>query len=373
MRSFIYNQSKLNMKTLYKSLPTFTAIVCFALFSCKKDDPKPNTTPNYTVPTTYNFENATVNGLAATTRLKMLSVLIEEAEKGNAKGTQVSASVLKDMFENNQTTLPFVSKGISATFSIKDKTDERFYDKFNAFADRLATASQATDSGDVNKAGVMKAKTSTSTKLYDDKGYAPYEILEKGLMGALQYYQITSVLLKDDKIGASVTKDQRQKNWDLAFAYLGINYDYPGLDATPFWGEYIGTIGKILGDNDKTIFEAFRKGRAAINNDDNAAVSSSAATIIKELERSTAGMGLRYLLRAKTYYTSDPVRRNAGLTEGYGFIEGLKYNSSKTISDAEITEIQTLMGDNNWNTSLDNINTAIDKLVNKFGFDLSKF
>lgn len=355
------------MKLFFKSIPTLMVIVSVLISSCRKDNPIP-VAPAYEVPATYTFENAIINGNAASTRLKMLKILIEEAEEGNQVGTKVSANKLIDKFTNNQAASPFVSEGISATFSLKDATSPVFYEKFDPFAYRLEMASQATDSGASYTAGVMKSK-SNSVKLYDAKGYAPYELIEKGLMGAMQYYQITSVLFKDTKIGAAVEKTERQKNLDLAFAYLGIADDYPGFEKTPFWVEYLGTVGQILNNNDNVIFKAFIKGRAAINNNDNTAVTESASTIIKEFERSAAGMGLRYLIRAKTYYTSDPVRKNAGLSEGYGFIEGLRYNSSKTISEAEINELLMLIGENNWSTSLENINQAIDKLSTKFGFD----
>lgn len=344
-------------------------ILSLSILSCKKEEPKP-LPASYKVPTTYNFENAEVNGMEAATRQKMMVVLIEETEKGNKVGTRISNNILNDMFTNNQATSPFKEEGISTLLSIKEATSPTFLDKFEPLAKRLEIASQAADSGASNKSGVMKS-ISNSVKLYDAKGYAPYELIEKGLMGAMQYYQITSILLKDNKIGASIIKIERQKNWDLAFAYLGLPIDYPAIDKTPFWGEYLGTIGPLLNNNDKTIFNAFIKGRAAIDNDDHTVVAESAATIIKELERSAAGLGLKYLLRAKTYYTSDPVRKNAGLTEGYGFIEGLRYSDSKTISEVEINELESLIGDNNWSTSLDNINIAIAKLSLKFGFDTS--
>lgn len=342
------------------------------LFSCSKVD---DVTPKvYSIPTTYNFEGAQANYTLATNQLSMLSQLIGLAETGNIVNTEVSKTALLNMYNN--TNSPFT--GNLSTFtgsSLFEATAIDFRDDMANWIDTLAQSSKSTTFGSNGVAGVVYRNNSSTGKLYNKKGFAAYEIMEKGMMGAFQLYQITQVYLSNSKIGASVSKTEKQKNWDMAFGYLGVPTNFPNnTESTPFWGEYFNTNSATLNNNTQIIMTAFLTGRAAIDNDDQSVVEQSAETIITELEKTAVGMTLTYLNRSKTAITNeDNGRRNGSLSETLGFAITLKYIANSKISASEVQEIIDLIGTNNWVPNVDNLDTALTKLSGIYGLDATRF
>src|SRR5690606_22863517 len=125
----------------------------------------------------------------------------------------------------------------------------------------------------------------TSNYLCDENGVEYTQLIEKGLMGAVFYYQIAAVYLGEDKLGPQVVKASRQHHWDEAFGYFGVPVDFPtNVSGIRFWGKYTDSRNALLGCN-KKLMDAFLLGRAAIDNDDTETMNAQVTIIRDELER----------------------------------------------------------------------------------------
>lgn len=345
------------MRKLLLSLSLFS-LVSIILNSCKKG----KDTNKYDVPTTYTFDSVDYSG--QTTRLDMITELLTEVKKGNTSGTIVSAQKLKDMYANinNQFTVAALN---TSGKKLKDKTFASEQTIIESYFDLLETASQSTQPGSNGVAGIV------GTRLYDANGIEYKEAIEKGLMGALIYYQISEVYLSESEIGASIAKSNRQHHWDEAFGYYGVPVDFPSnLTGIRYWGKYGNERDALLGVN-ATIMNAYLKGRAAINNDDNAEVTKQASVIRENLEKVLAGTVLHYINDAIDAFGDDNTR-NHTLNEFTGIVRALKFNSAKKISDAQIADILNLVGTNYYNVTLPNLNAAKNSLSTIYGMDAVK-
>jgi hypothetical protein len=343
------------------------------LFSCKSTTEVVAPTAN--VPTTYNFSTFQANSTLASVALAMMTDLINETETGNTKSVSVSSTSLINKFRNTNT--PFNNAGLNTVvgISLKELTSNDLQAQIETYLLGIETASLSNTDGANSVAGVVVSNAG-SKKLYDAKGVALYELAEKGLMGALQYYQITSVYLSENKIGSSVSTAERQKNWDLAFGFLGVDISFPSTTTSkrPFWAEYLATNSAKLDNNTSKIMNAYLQGRAAIDLGDNVTISTSASIIKTELEKTAVSMALTYLNRANAAILSkDNGRKLGSLSESKGFFTILKYSPTKKITDTQYNEINELFGDNNWNTSSSTISNIVSKLSGIYGLDSTQF
>lgn len=340
--------------------------VLLGSFSCikHKEEVAPSA-PVYDIPATYNYDNAAANYADAKTLLSGMTKLSDSIKAGNTPNRKVTAAALRDIFNNANSPL-----------TLKSVTESSFHTTVDTYFDQIETASQSTTAGSEGVAGVIFSNDGKRKKLYDAKGNAVYELIEKGLMGAFQYHQITSVYLSDAKIGAGISTTQKQKNWDMAFGLIGLPVDYPKTAGAGYWAGYMGAVGVALDSNNTKIMKAFIKGRAAINNNDNAGVTAAANTIKKELDRTAAGMTLRYLKSAKASLLASPVDhgpKSGAISEGKGFLSTLKYNPSKAITDAQITTLTNSFGTDNWKVTEAILNQAINDIATIYSLDASKF
>jgi len=335
------------------------ATITIGLNSCKKDD---DTKKTYDVPTTYNFDSVDYSGQTA--RLDMLGELTTEMKKGNIKGTSVSAQKQKDMYANENS--PFANATLNTTGKrLKDKTFLSEQTVLEGYMDALAAASQSAVDGANGTAGVV------GTYLCDANGIEHIQWIEKGIFGSVFFYQIAEVYLGDSKIGASVVKKDRQHHWDEAFGYYGVPKDFPtNKTGIRYIGKYGNDRDVLLGIN-STIMNAYLKGRAAINNDDNAEVTKQAAIIKETIEKVLAATAIKYLNDANKGFGNDATR-NHTVSEAVAFIRALKYNPSKKISDTELTTLLSTIGSNNWNITQQNITDARNSLSTIYGLDAVK-
>ncbi|MBX9850270.1 MAG: DUF4856 domain-containing protein [Cytophagaceae bacterium] len=369
-------ESKNTLKICFLGL-----LLAFSISSCKKEKEKPpQPDPPYTVPTTYNFSNADYSG--QTYRIAMLEELIIEAEMGNM-GMTVDAQVLKDMYSN--TGNPFTDNTLNTSGKqMKDKTFSSDQSVIEGYMDALATASQSTSPGSNGTAGVVTSNDGTSTKLYDANGFVLFEMIEKGLMGALIYYQAVEVYLGDDLMGPNTITDNTivradgrtdmEKYWDEAFGYFGVPIDFPANTiGVSYWSNYLLGQSVLLGNSKEKMMNAFLKGRAAISNKDMATKNAQAAIIKTEWERLVAAMAISYLNKGITYSSPlDNARRNGALSEAVGFINALKYNSNKKITNTQISTLLSLIGTNLYNANVTDLTTARDQLSTIYEMDSIK-
>jgi len=354
----------------------YCALATALVFSCKKkEDPQPEVVVDPPAPTLSAVYSAdSLNYLEASQRMAMFTELINITKQGNTVGKFVDSTVLRNMFYN--TGSPFANATLNtSTVKLSEAVDPSTHALLLSYFQQLSEASKSQTKGGKDTAGVIISEEATSGKLYDTKGYAVYELIEKNLMGGFQVYNIGTVHLSDANLN-STDNTARLKNWDMAFGYLGVPRNYtattPSTPAFPlaYWASYLKTNDATLGGNIKNIMTAFVSGRKAIEANNNTEVKANARIIKEELDRTGAGMAMTYLFRArKAMLNQYKGRRNGALSEGRGFLDAMKFNPSRKITDAEWNEVISYLGTNNWDTSLADVEKALDKLGLVYGFD----
>jgi hypothetical protein len=113
---------------------------------------------------------------------------------------------------------------------------------------------------------------------------------------------------------------------------------------------------------------AWLKGRAAIANKDNATRDASRTTVINTWERFAAAKCIAYMKGAKSNFAQDADRHH-NLSEGVGFINALAYNPSKTITNAQITQLQGYLSTNLYNVTIADMDNVINALATIFNLD----
>jgi hypothetical protein len=362
------------MLNKYSSVKSVLALVLaagFILTGCNKDnnaDPQ----PTYETPETYNFENVSHTG--QTERLDMLAEMVAEMKKGNTKGTVVDAQKLKDMYANANNHFSFTSAN-----QLKNKTFEPDRALFESWMDTLAIASSSLLDGSNGIAGVVVSNDKSKQYLFDANGVELTQIIEKGLMGAVFYYQASSVYLSDEKIGASVDNSTvtpgkgttMEHHWDEAFGYYGVPKDFPGnKTGIRYHGKY-GNDRDALVETNKIMKEGFIKGRAAISNKDMNGKDEAVAKVREHWERVIASTAISYLNKAKADMADDALR-NHSLSEAKAFIMSLKYNIGKKISNEQIDAVINHLGANFYEIELEHINAARNQLSTIYGMDSIK-
>lgn len=367
-------------KSLLIALP-----VAMLSVSCKKEEtPEPtpspaSTAPTYTVPTTYTFTNVNYSGQTA--RLSMVGELVVYMKTGNTSGTTLNAQTLKNMYANSGS--PFTEAALNTSGKqIKDKVFSLDQAMFEAYMDTIADVSTSTVAGSNGVAGVVVSPNDANKKyLCGANGIEYGQVIEKGLMGALMYYQSAAVYLDDAKIGATVDNTtivtgqgtNMEHAWDEAFGYFGAPTDFPStttISQAKYWAKYCNSRNALMSSN-ATLMNAFLKGRAAISNKDNT-VKEEQRTIIRDTwEKVIAATIISYINAAKASINDDAIR-NHSLSEGLGFIMNLKYNPTKKISNAQITQLENYFGRNMYNVSVTNLDAAKDLLSTVYGLDSIK-
>lgn len=364
-------------------------VVLSSITSCKKDkkDPEPEptptptpTAPTYTIPTSYNFANASFS--TSTQRINMLGELggYLRSTHTTTAATQptVSAQKLKDMFMNaaNQfTETALNSSGIqlkdhcSPTFNFASDLEAYFNDAEPASITAAANPTTSTASDGVRG----KLIGASSAVLVNANGFEYKELAEKGIMGALFYYQamaLVSNIGSYDNTTITNGSTLAEKKWDEAFGYFGVPVTFPtSTVGLKNWGSYCNSVNVAIGSN-TMIMNAFLKGRAAISAKDNTGRDEAKTVVMSTWEKVAAAKCISYLKGAKTNF-ADNARRHHNLSEGYGFVLAFKYNPNKLISDADIT---TLLGyfhgsTKLWDVTTTDIDAAIAKLASVFSLD----
>ncbi|MBK7148287.1 MAG: DUF4856 domain-containing protein [Bacteroidetes bacterium] len=346
------------MKNLINCI--YISLFVFLCSSCKKDP------VGYDIPTTYNFNNVDYSG--QTYRLAMLTALVSEVKKGNTPGTIVNAALAKNMYSN--TGNPFTNDTLNTSGKqLKDKTFAADQSVLEAYIDAASVASAANATASNGTAGIVT--NGTKNYLLDANGIEYKEAVEKTLQGALVYYQMTAVYLSEDQIGAQVALADRQHHWDEAFGYFGVPVDYPfNTTGLQHLGKYANDRNALLG-NATAVMNAFIKGRAAINNADNATVNEQVVIIRENVERGVAGTAVHYINSALANISDAPTLHH-NLSEGYFLIKSLKYNPAKKISDTQIQTLINYFGGNFYTISTTDLQAAKDLLSNIYGFDAVK-
>lgn len=352
------------MKTQFHSsirILSVGAILSATLFmGCRKDKVE------YDIPETYNFENVSYSG--QTERLNMLDEISDYIATATTPGTVLDAQRLRDMFENQNNPFSFTS-----TKQLKDKCFLADQTLIETWLDGVANASTSTQTAAQGVAGIATSLDGTEHFLLDANGFEYAELIEKGVMGAVFYYQATGVYLSESKTGSTVdnttvTDGQGtplQHHWDEAFGYFGAPIDFPANANTRFWAKACAQRDARITCS-APLMTAFITGRAAINNDDHT-VKAEQITVIRDTwEKVIAATAIHELNEARSHLSDDAVR-NHEISEAIAYTRALKYNPTKKISEAQIQAIIDMLGTDLYAITLPDIDSARSALATPYG------
>lgn len=326
-----------------------TLAICAVLsaVSCKKDDDKssdPSVKP-YTVPATYNFNNAQ---FSRSNQLVKMTVEVDAYLKTANTGSSVvtlDQGKLDNMFVNSGN--PFSSTALNAS-GINLNSFSADAALYKSYADSVLIYNNGTTAS----AGTGGFVTRGSNKIIvGPRGLEYGQAFVKGMMGALYFKEAVRLLTEVKSVKAADTATAQSK-WDEAFGHLGVpvNYDsatvYASSDTNRplLWGGYLAERGKAI-QAGGTIFQAFLTGRAAIGGYDATVRNQQADIILAKWEQLAAAAALNYV----TAPTASSAVGNYGtqlhaLSEGFGFVAALKYRpAGSKLSAADFQTLNTIM------------------------------
>ncbi len=365
------------MKKLIALLP----VLCITLLiSCQKGD------DTFILPDSYNFENVNFSGQII--RINMLSEIVTELGKG--KTQTLSYTRLVNMFSNSGNEFTDATLNTSGK-QLRDKTfatDIPFFESmFQAAADN-STAFNVAVSGNGTAGVATSLFDATKKYLVDSNGVEYAQIIQKGLMGAVFYYRIAEEYTTKDKLdladNTTVVPGEgtaMQHNWDEAFGYFGVpvlltvaNYDSLNTaKALKFYGTY-ASKGNSVGTIENTL-KAYIKGRDAINRKDYTTRDAAGAEIRRNLELINVCAFISYMNQAKASIDDYAIRCHT-LSEGFGFLISLKYNSERKISETDYNTLKANFYRNGnlstYHLTVTDINTMIDTISTVYGLDAVK-
>ena len=321
-----------------------------SLVSCSKDDDGPSIKP-YTVPDTYNFDNVEYSESAA--RISMWAGYTGILGKGSSR--LLSQDTINYLWNNTNNAftaetagnVPYNQDALNAlAFNLSGKTADA--QVFKVLADSMVKISQYYNTpasrGVVGKYG---------SRVYNYTGLEFNQAIAKGMMGSLALYNINAILDKiktdDNTSPVNGSGTAMEHNWDLAFGYVGIPKDYDTafaytsaiVDRPLAIGGYFGERGKYIQAGGK-VFEAFRKGRAAITAKDYGTRDAAIATIKEYLEKTIAAAGYYYVTSSQTQ--ADLGAKFHSLSEGFGFMLALKYRAANSpLSEANFLKLVDIL------------------------------
>lgn len=378
--------------TLRFRLPAAMILVA-GLAACNNEDeatPQLRKTIHYTaLSTATSYSSLFVDETGKTTvdltngnnRYKMFQAMNTYISSSISGNKQIDATVLKNMYGNTGNAFADSTKlntsGVqlrNVTASSLASTDaEKVRTQIETYFTTVAEASKSvTATGAKGKAGKV------GTYLVDEKGMEPIQLIQKSLIGALQYDYIGNVLLTkgldadNSKVVAGKNYTQLEQNWDEAYGLLTLNPVYlkGSTDATRGTTEF--ALGSYVWEYNKTayaqIYPAFLKGRAAIVNNDKTELKKQADFIKAEMEKAIAGAALGYLGKYISG-TTDAVRIHA-MGEGLGFVYSLRFatvnGGDAAFSDNLLKGLVLDSANGFWDLTPTKITTASDAIKAKF-------
>ena len=374
-------------------------MVAFALTSCNKDGCTDAAATNYdadadtddgscnyavVTPDEYVFTdsdgNSTVSFDGQRQRLNMLSEMTTYLKTSNTPGTALDAATLLSMYANDGYTWDDLEElgmtGSSKQLRSKTVGGDAFWtDTFEGYMNGIAEASGQTvaeeTTGAAGVAGVVASTTSDSKYLQSAQGQEWTQLIEKGLMGACFYYNISSVYLAPGKMDVdnSVAVDaadgkyytEMEHHWDEAYGYFTDATNYPTSGTNRFWGKYTYSREDLL-SSASTLSAAFRTGRAAISQNLLAERDAQIAIINRELERVAAGTAIHYLNDALDNYADDALR-NHELSEAKAFIMALQFGANTSVDTDAVEHLFEDLGEDYYNVTTAQITEVRDELA----------
>lgn len=366
--------------SIYKSILFSSALLIAGITSCKKEKTE-ESTPTQTK-TTFTFERngvTTVDYSGQTTRLAMLSEMVSYIKGQITNNAIIDAEKLKEMYAGTGFTNPELN---TSGKQLKDKTNINEILYFEKAIDSLAANSlNINNIASIGNSGVMV--NGEKKYLVDANGVEWLQLFEKGLMGAVFYYQsVGSQVGYLDKIelddNATIVDGQNytimEHHFDEAFGYFGVPTNFPTVIPTEFWGKYCNAQDANISSN--SIMTNFIAARQAIVENDMTSRDAQVSQIMEKWEKISASQALTYLESFKTNISGNPSAAYHALSEAYTFIYNLKFSNIDTrkLTSTQVNDLLVLLsknintGDINfYNISISDVNTVITSLKSAYG------
>jgi len=375
----------------FKSIAIIGLGLSLGMASCSDDDEQDPISNNggntVSTPDTYEFMRngmSSVSYSGQTDRLNQLEELKAVLVSAD-NGAPINAQTLKDMYSNEGGN-GNGNFSFSSSKQLKSKTFDLDKDYFIKLFDSTAEASLNGSNSVQASNGVagLLTRSGGGTILVDANGREFTQLIEKGLMGATFYHQITNVYLTDSKIGETVnnTDLEQGKNYttmehhfDEAFGYVGAPSDfqstYNGSGNVRFWAKYSNTADDNIQMNDK-LMNAFKRARQAIVEKNYDVLDSEVENIQQRFEQLIAATAIHYA--NETIIKTNNGDRLHVLSECYAFTRALKYSNPefRKLTQAEVDTLLSYIGDNYWNTTEPNLKLLINKLASAYGLESVK-
>jgi hypothetical protein len=350
-------------------------------------------TCNYavTAPDEYAFYdnegNLTVSFDGQKQRQYMLAEMTTYMKSANTPGVAVDGSVLLSMYANDGYTWDDVEnlEMTGSSKQLRSKTaggDETIISMFEGFMTDLAAASATTvadvTDGGAGTTGVVLSTTNASKQyLQNGQGQEWTQLIEKGLMGACFYYNISSVYLAPGKMDVdneAIVEGKfyttMEHHFDEAYGYFTMAADFPTTGTDKFWAKYAFALEDSPLNSASKLSAAFRLGRAAIVADDMTVRDQQIEVIREELELVAGGTAIHYLNGAIENFGDDALR-NHELSEAKAFIMALPYGANTSVDVSASNAILSDLGDDFYNVTTGSITDARDAVAAALGISAS--
>lgn len=331
---------------------------------------------------TYCFQRdgeSTVDYSGQTARLNQLEEMTNYMKTGNTPGGQLDAAKLLEMFSNNDGagSSHFSASAIVPGKQLKDKCFLPKHAFYETWINTIAAISGDETPGSNGQAGVVVSINNPSKAyLFDENGFEPTQLIEKGLMGDVFYYQAMSTYIDGTEAGIYNNTDivdgknytEAEHKFDEAFGYFGIPIDFPAnSEGVRFHGKYCNGRNNALGTN--AIMDDFIAARAAITNGTD--VLEHTDDVRTKWHLTVAGTAVHYLISAKNNM-DDPAIKCHALSEAYAFISNLLHNRSDlALTPAQVQEALDLLGNNYYETTEEQIDDCTAFLVDNTLIELT--
>jgi hypothetical protein len=347
------------MKKVILSLVVASSI----LFSCSDDDPVIDNPVVVDVPDTYVFSRgveSTVSFGGQTSRLEMAASLM-----GQLNSENVSSSDLLTMFNDGT---GFADAELNSSGKkLGNKTaaygDESVVEDIRGFITEYADNVSTSFSTDAD-AGVAGSHTGAGgrTVRINGKGMELNQVFAKSLIGALVMDQVAYGYLSATKIGDAVENvtledgknyTKMEHHFDEGFGYVyGQESDITAAASPDGSGVLFAKYLKKVNSSEEPgiateIYDAFKKGRAAIVANDSELRDAQAEIVKTKMSRvilHKAAYYLRGAAEAKATKDVDYADYFHGLSEGYGFVLSLQFTyDANGVSYFSHAEVNTML------------------------------
>jgi len=347
------------MKKVILSLVVASSI----LFSCSDDDPVIDNPIVVDVPDTYVFSRgveSTVSFGGQTSRLEMAASLM-----GQLNSENVSSSDLLTMFNDGT---GFADAELNSSGKkLGNKTaaygDESVVEDIRGFITEYADNVSTSFSTDAD-AGVAGSHTGAGgrTVRINGKGMELNQVFAKSLIGALVMDQVAYGYLSAAKIGDAVENvtledgknyTKMEHHFDEGFGYVyGQESDITAAASPDGSGVLFAKYLKKVNSSEEPgiateIYDAFKKGRAAIVANDSELRDAQAEIVKTKMSRvilHKAAYYLRGAAEAKATKDVDYADYFHGLSEGYGFVLSLQFTyDANGVSYFSHAEVNTML------------------------------